>query len=96
MGGLQRAGDVNQDAVVDISDAVGFLRVLFLGTPEELPCGATLEAEGNFTLLDVNRDDSVNLTDAVYILEYLFGGGNAPALGTSCVRISGCPDVCRR
>ncbi len=94
--GRQRVGDVNQDAVVEISDVVVFLRLLFLGTQTELPCEGSLVAGGNLRLLDANADGGVSLTDAVYLLKYLFGGGSPPLLGAGCVRIEGCPDVCLR
>jgi hypothetical protein len=95
-GGLQRPGDINQDGGLDISDAVGILGHLFLGSPSVLPCGdGTLASEGNISLIDTNGDEEVDLTDAVYALLYLFGGGPPPASGTGCVPIPACVDACR-
>jgi hypothetical protein len=42
----------------------------------------------------VNDDVGVDVSDALYILLFLFQDGPAPVLGTSCVRIEGCPNVC--
>ncbi len=99
-GGLQRQGDLNQDGVVNISDAVAILVHLFI-RPRELPCGGDPVGEAggddaNRRLLDVNADEEVSLSDAVFLLEYLFLEGPIPALGTGCVRIAGCPEVCGR
>jgi hypothetical protein len=94
--GWQLPGDLNQDARQDLSDSLALLGHLFLGTWTVLPCGSgTLAEESNRTLLDSNGDQLVNLSDAVYLLNYLFLGGGAPALGTACVRIEGCPSTCK-
>ncbi|MCZ6793685.1 MAG: lamin tail domain-containing protein, partial [Planctomycetota bacterium] len=94
-GGRQLPGDANQDGELNISDALRFLQLLFQ-RDERLPCGAGgLSAGGNRMLLDVNGDGGVNVTDAVGVLHFLFGGGLSPALGTSCIPIEGCEDVCR-
>ena len=96
-GGLQRPGNINQDGSLDISDAIGLLRYLFLGTPATLPCdGGTLADAGNRALLDVNGDGGVDLADSVMILGFLFGDGPPPALGTGCVFIENCPRLCAR
>ncbi len=95
-GGWQVPGDANQDGRTDISDAVAFLRLLFAGAGLTLPCdGTTLAEGGTRTLLDLNGDAAVDIADPVYLLAYLFAHGPAPALGTECVRIEGCPRVCR-
>lgn len=85
----QMPGDVSQDAILNITDAVGILDFLFRGTKE--PC-ETVEA--NRTLMDVDGDAHLNVTDAIALLNYLFLGGRAPALGEACVFIPGCPQVC--
>ncbi|MEM7232318.1 MAG: lamin tail domain-containing protein [Planctomycetota bacterium] len=59
--------DVNGDGILNISDAVGVLRVLFQG--EALSCEDAA---------DSNDDGDLNLTDAVYALLYLFLGGDPP------------------
>ena len=95
-GGYQRPGDANQDGRLDISDAVGLLRFLFGSTGLPLPCEGTSIAEGgNLALLDVNGDGRADIADAVSMLGYLFAGGPAPAAGTNCIRIEGCPTSCR-
>jgi hypothetical protein len=94
-GGLQRPGDVNQDARLDISDATGLLVHLFV-RPRALPCGETLSDEGNRAIADADGDGRVTITDAVFVLQYLFRGGPAHALGERCTRIPGCPERCGR
>lgn len=92
-GGLQRPGDWNQDASVDLSDAVAILLHLFV-RPRALPCGSNIEDAGNRALLDVDSSGTVSITDAVFLLDYLFRSGPAPGLGGQCTRIPGCPDLC--
>ncbi|HVR73038.1 MAG TPA: CotH kinase family protein [Planctomycetota bacterium] len=94
-GGRQFPGDINQDSKINLSDAIGILHHLFQGALPELPCeGGTIFDPGNKALLDVDGNASVQLGDAVYILTYLFQEGAPPVLGTECVPIAGCPDVC--
>ncbi len=95
--GWQLIGDANQDASLNIVDAVALSQLLFGGGAPVLPCGAgTLEDRGNVRLLDPNGDGEVNLSDAVYLLGYLFRRGAPPVLGADCMRVTGCPDVCGR
>jgi hypothetical protein len=96
-GGRQRPGDSNQDGKLDLSDAIWLLGHLFLGTQPKLPCGggsASAPGPGDLELADVNGDGGIDLSDAVSILGFLFLGARPPALGTECVAISGCPDIC--
>ncbi|MCZ6793748.1 MAG: CotH kinase family protein [Planctomycetota bacterium] len=89
--GLQVPGDLNQDGRLNITDAVGLLRVLFSSTAgPALPCGDGIESPGNLNLLDLNGDRGVNLTDAIFALNYLFGRGAAPVAGTGCTLLEGC------
>ena len=62
-------GDVNNDSLLDISDAVGILDYLFSGGLR-VTC---LEAA------DFNNDWVVDITDPVAALNYLFVGGEPPA-----------------
>lgn len=62
-------GDANNDAEVDLSDAISILGDLFLGNPATAPCQDALDADDN---------GEVELTDAVYLLEGLFTGGDNP------------------
>src|SRR5262245_27035264 len=56
-GGLQIPGNINQDATLDISDAVATLGALFLGIPARFPCGNGDPTEpGNAHLLDWQPD----------------------------------------
>jgi hypothetical protein len=96
-GGLQRPGDSNQDGKLDLSDAVWLLGHLFLGTQPVLPCeggAASNPGAGDLALIDVNGDGTIDLSDGVSLLSFLFLGSKPPALGTECVRIVGCPDLC--
>jgi beta-glucanase (GH16 family) len=61
-------GDCNDDAGVDISDALCILGWLFLG-------GAT---PGCVAAMNANGDPGVDVSDAIWLLEYLFLGGPSP------------------
>ncbi|HDS01520.1 MAG TPA: hypothetical protein ENO07_05815, partial [candidate division Zixibacteria bacterium] len=61
-------GDVNNDAEVNVSDAVWTANYIFIGGPEPVP----------FLSGEVNCDGSVNVSDAVWIANYVFTGGNDP------------------
>ncbi|HZN58230.1 MAG TPA: hypothetical protein VFD71_09170, partial [Planctomycetota bacterium] len=98
-GGGQVPGDMNQDGKLDISDAPALLGHLFLGTFPLMPCSggdrtAVDPGPGNLALLDSNGDTKIDLSDVVRNLNYLFLGGQAPVLGTECIRIVECPNVC--
>ena len=94
-GGHQVPGDLNQDGRLNLLDPIGLLSLAFLGSPGEFPCGdGSLNAEGNQRLLDVNTDAVVNVADASYLLSFLFTQGPPPMLGTDCLSIVGCPEVC--
>ena len=94
-GGSQRPGDIDQDGVVTLTDAVVLLGFLFQGSPDRLPCGeGGLSEAGNRALVDINGDREVNLSDPITALLWLFSGGAAPALGTECVELPSCPMAC--
>jgi uncharacterized protein (TIGR02145 family) len=61
-------GDANNDASVNVSDAVWIVNYVFIGGPEPEP----------FLSGEVNCDGSVNISDAVWIINYVFMGGNDP------------------
>jgi hypothetical protein len=92
-GGLQLPGDLNQDSSLDISDAVAVLLHLFL-RPRTLPCGSSIDDSGNLALLDLDSSGMVSITDVVFLLNFIFREGPAPALGSRCTRIPGCPEIC--
>ena len=95
-GGMQLPADANQDAQLDLTDGVALLNLLFSESAPSPACdGATVVDGGNLQLHDVNGDSSVNVTDVVSLLNYLFLNGARPVLGTECVPISGCRDLCR-
>jgi len=88
-------GAVNQDGVLNLSDAVSVLTYLFQGTPAELPCGDGSAAdEGNRALLDSDGGGTIHMADAIYVLNFLYQGGAPLALGIECVPIAGCEDAC--
>jgi hypothetical protein len=94
-GGFQLPGDLNQDAAVDLSDALSLLLRLFGGLARPLPCdGASIGDGANRDLADLNGDGFVTLPDAVYLLSFIFREGPAPARGVRCLRLVGCPNVC--
>jgi hypothetical protein len=96
--GRQRPGDANQDGLLDLSDPVWILGHLFLGTSLQLPCeGGTAASPGagDLALIDINGDGSIDISDAAGALGFLFMGSAPPALGTECVPIAGCPDLCQ-
>lgn len=95
---FQLPGDCNQDAILDISDAVCMLNVLFKDASLQLPCGDGTPADpSNIALLDWQPDGNVDLSDAISLLQYLFLGTSPHTLGISpqerevCVDIPGCP-----
>ena len=94
-GGAQIPGDGNQDSLLDIGDGVTLLLLLFRTDQVSLPCaGDSVDTGSNRVLLDINNDNTVDMSDAVHVLSYLFRDGTPPILGTECIPIPGCPDVC--
>ena len=63
-------GDANHDGLIDLSDAVRILGVLFLGEP-----GHSFQCSNAADVDDNNRHD---ITDAVALLVHLFIGGAPP------------------
>ncbi len=61
-------GDANNDAAVNISDAIWIANFVFIGGPEPNPWLAG----------EVNCDGLVNVSDAVWIILFVFEGGNDP------------------
>jgi len=97
--GKQVPGDCNQDAVLDLSDAVCALGVLFNGNPPLFPCGDGSPTDpGNITLIDWQPDGAIDLSDLVAMLQFLFSRAAAHPLAvpgaetTECVAIHGCED----
>jgi hypothetical protein len=62
-------GDVNEDRVADLSDAVSLLEFLFLDGPAPRPSEAG----------DTNADGVADISDSVFLLFYLYVGGPAPS-----------------
>ncbi|HEQ98746.1 MAG TPA: hypothetical protein ENO22_05330 [candidate division Zixibacteria bacterium] len=63
-------GDANNDANVNVSDAVWIINFVFIGGEEPQPvlaCG------------DANNDATVNISDAVWLINYVFVGGGPPS-----------------
>ncbi|MEE2889660.1 MAG: M4 family metallopeptidase, partial [Planctomycetota bacterium] len=66
IGGFLRA-DINDDAAINLADAIALLNILFLG-------GVIFCSDAS----DTNDDELANIADAIYLLAYLFTGGDAP------------------
>jgi len=87
-------GDCDESGSLDVSDGICLLGYLFLGDPEELPCGDhTSAARSNIVTLDSNGSGSLDLADAVTVFGYLFLGTRPPAQGLKCMARSDCPDT---
>jgi hypothetical protein len=92
-GPIQKPMDVNQDGVLDISDSIMVLNLLFRSVVDTLPCGnGTIFDPANVRLLDFNGDGVINITDPISVLGFLFLGDSLPALGSYCISIPGCPN----
>ncbi len=76
-------GDANEDAAVDLTDAVLLLEHLFRGGAEP----ACLPAA------DSNDDGGVNLSDVVFLLSHLFRGGDPPPSPFPACGADGTPDA---
>lgn len=80
-GGVERLryvrGDLNDDMILDVSDAVGLLLHLFAGRQVACPAAG-----------DSNADEVLDVSDVSYLLNYLFRGG--PAIPPP---FPGCGDV---
>jgi hypothetical protein len=63
-----RCGNVNGDAVVNVSDAVFLINTVFRGGPPPPSPEAA----------DANCDGGVNISDAVYLINLVFRGGPEP------------------
>lgn len=61
-------GDVDRNGLVDITDAIGILGVLFRGGQVVCPAAA-----------DTNSDARIDISDAMYLLNFLFVGGPSTA-----------------
>ncbi|MBN1419285.1 MAG: CotH kinase family protein [Planctomycetes bacterium] len=93
--GGQIPGDIDQDGLPSIADAVTILMQLFGDEPLPLPCDGESVAEGgNLAVFDIGGDGAVDLADPILLLQYLFVDGPPPALGVDCVPIPGCPEMC--
>ncbi len=95
--GGQVPSDGNQDGKLDIADAVSLLGRLFLGIASPWPCdgGGPDPGATDLRLLDANGDGALDIADPIHVLYYLFFPESpAPALGTRCTALAGCPDRC--
>jgi hypothetical protein len=67
-GTLFHRGDVNADALVNITDGIAIFNFLFLGGADPV-CRESADA---------NNDAAINITDGIFILNFLFLGGDDP------------------
>ena len=93
-GGLQRPGDLTQDARLNLLDATVLLDQLFGKTPPPLPCADSLADTGNRMLLDGDGSGAVDVSDVLRLLNFLFQRGPTHALGTTCTILPDCPAAC--
>jgi len=49
---------------------------------------------GNQLVLDASGDGAVDIADVIHMLTYLFLGGSPHVLGTECLMVIDCPEVC--
>jgi CubicO group peptidase (beta-lactamase class C family) len=94
---LSLPGDCNEDAALDLSDALCTLGVLFTGSPSLFPCGDGAPTDpGNIVLLDWQLDGTIDLSDVLGMLQFFFLSAEAHPLAvpgaetTECVVIEGC------
>jgi hypothetical protein len=71
-GPCTHCGDANNDAAVDIGDAVYLIQFVFAGGPAPDDCNI------QYGFGDSNGDDAVDISDADYLIEYIFAGGPCP------------------
>ena len=58
-------GDVNNDGIINVTDAIGVVNYILKNTPSSFVEGAA----------DVNQDGIINITDAIGIVNMIFGNG---------------------
>jgi hypothetical protein len=68
IGAVYVCGDANDDAQVNVGDAVYLINFVFKGGPAPAP----------LCVGDANADDGTNVGDAVYLINFVFKGGPAP------------------
>ena len=92
--GGQIPGDVNQDARLNISDALRLVTLVF-EVADGYPCqnGRAMDTS-NILVFDSNSDFRIAASDVVTVLLYLFADGAPPAQGVNCIEIRDCPEVC--
>lgn len=66
--------DANNDAALNITDAVNHLNFLF-GGGQAPPCQEAMDFDG---------DGTRNISDPISALNFLFAGGDPPAVGEGC------------
>ncbi len=97
---FQVPGDCNQDATLDLSDAVCLFGFLFLGGGSDDMCleGESTDTGGYVQLLDWNSDEQTDISDGIGLLQWAFNGGRAhwvsETLGIECLQVSDCASVC--
>jgi len=93
--GLRRIGDVDNDGIRSITDAVIILQHLFLGVERDFPCADGSPADpANLRIGDFNDDGTLSIADAVGLLVFLFHEGQPPALGADRLVFEDCIGVC--
>ena len=67
-------GDVNNDGIINVTDAIGVVNYILKNTPATFVEGAA----------DVNQDGIINITDAIGIVNMIFGNGASARLVRDC------------
>lgn len=63
-------GDVNNDGIINVTDAIGVVNYILKNTPSSFVEGAA----------DVNQDGIINITDAIGVVNMILGNGSSPRM----------------
>ncbi|MEM7231808.1 MAG: lamin tail domain-containing protein, partial [Planctomycetota bacterium] len=95
--GRRVPGDANEDSILDIGDAIRVLLLLFDAqrVTSGYPCSAeSIDSAASLLVLDYDGGGQVGLEDAIGVLNHLFSSGPPHDLGSACIDIENCSDVC--
>jgi hypothetical protein len=92
MGGLRLPADCSGDGVLNITDGICLLNMLFLQGRTQFTCGERGYLE--LPLPDFDGVLGVNLNDGLGVFNYLFLNGPPHILGTECVAVIDCTTSC--
>lgn len=90
-------GDCDSDGFYDLTDVICFLKVLWIGEPEFLPCGnGEFDDPVNILMFDWEPSGEIDFVDAISGVKFLFMGTDPHHLsnresGIGCIENPGCP-----